>query len=157
MKDFWEETSWPRDSNGSGIRFGLPVVEEEDLDAAFRRERLSLQRRSRMMEEEEEEEGQVAVQVKVEENPYVTQIVGTEGLAETIINERKNSVVFVAMRNCRTCKAINPVYTKIAREYEGDLLFAKADATGRIGKALGKSLGLTSVPSFGENLFTSKL
>ena len=159
MKEFWEETSWPRDSNGSGIRFGLPVVEEEDLDAAFRRERLSLQRRSRMMEEEEEDgdDGQVAVQVKVEENPYVTQIVGTEGLAENIINERKNSVVFVAMKNCRTCKAINPVYTKIAREYEGDLLFAKADATGRIGKALGKSLGLTSVPSFGKNLLNSNL
>jgi hypothetical protein len=142
MKDFWEETSWPRDSNGSGVRFGMPVVEEEDLDAAFRRERLSLQRRSRIVEEEDG--GQVAMQIQVEDNPYVTQIVGLDGLAENIINQRKNSVVFVAMRSCRTCKAINPVFTKIAREYDGDLLFAKADATGKVGKELGKSLGLVS-------------
>ena len=128
----------------------MPVVEEEDLEDAFRRERLSLQRRSRIQEEEEDddEDGRVAVRVKVEENPYVTQIVGTEGLVESIIEQRKSSVVFVAMKSCRTCKAINPVYTRIAREYEGDLMFAKADATGRVGKALGKSLGLVSVPSF---------
>lgn len=148
MKDFWEETSWPRDSNGSGVRFGMPVVEEEDLDEVFRREKLALQRQRIVDDDDEEDDGAVAVQVKVEENPYVTQIVGTDGLAEAIITQRKSSVVFVSMRSCRTCKAINPVYTKIAREYEGDIMFAKADATGRIGKALGKSLGLISVPSF---------
>jgi thiol-disulfide isomerase/thioredoxin len=148
MKEFWEETSWPRDSNGSGVRFGMPVVEENDLDEVFRRERLALQRRRIVDDDEEEDDGAVAVQVKVEENPYVTQIVGTDGLAEAIINQRKSSVVFVSMRSCRTCKTINPVYTKIAREYEGDVMFAKADATGRVGKALGKSLGLISVPSF---------
>lgn len=148
MKEFWEETSWPRDSNGSGVRFGMPVVEENDLDEVFRRERLALQRRRIVDDDEEEDDGAVAVQVKVEENPYVTQIVGTDGLAEAIINQRKSSVLFVSLRSCRTCKTINPVYTKIAREYEGDVMFAKADATGRVGKALGKSLGLISVPSF---------
>ena len=154
MKDFWEETSWPRDSNGSGIRFGMPVMEEEDLDLAFQKERLSLQRRGRMNNYDEEGYGgQVAVKTEVkEQNPYVTQIRGTEGLFETIINQRKNSVVFVAMRSCRTCKSINPIFTKIAREYNGDIMFAKADATGKVGRALGKSLGLVSVPSFGKIL-----
>jgi len=150
MKDFWEETSWPRDSNGSGIRYGMPVVEEEDLDAVFRQERLSLQRRGRVNDDDEDDYGgQVAVKVEVEEqNPYVTQIRGTEGLFETVINQRKNSVVFVSMRSCRTCKSISPIFTKIAREYDGDIMFGKADATGKAGRALGKSLGLVSVPSF---------
>ncbi|EED89279.1 hypothetical protein THAPSDRAFT_263992, partial [Thalassiosira pseudonana CCMP1335] len=49
---------------------------------------------------------------------------------------------------CRTCKGINPVFTRIAREYEGELMFAKADATGSVGKALGRQLGVIAVPSF---------
>jgi len=147
MKDFWEETSWPRDSNGSGVRFGMPVIDEEDLDAVFRREQLSMQRRSRFVEKEEND-GQPAVQAKVEENPFVTQIVGTEDLADIIIDQRKDSVVFVAMRSCRTCKAINPIYTKIAREYVGKVMFAKADATGKVGKTLAASLGIESAPTF---------
>ncbi|KAL3802561.1 hypothetical protein ACHAW5_010954 [Stephanodiscus triporus] len=29
LKDFWEETSWPRDNSGTGVRFGLPVPERK--------------------------------------------------------------------------------------------------------------------------------
>ena len=39
-------------------------------------------------------------------------------------------------------KGINPMFTKMARDRnDGDLLFAKADASGDVGKALGKQLG----------------
>eukprot|EP00804_Cyclotella_cryptica_P031004 CCRYP_013590-RA/>CCRYP_013590-RA protein AED:0.06 eAED:0.06 QI:960/1/1/1/0.66/0.75/4/33/331 len=151
MQDFWEETSWPRDSNGSGVRFGMPVIEEEDLDALFQKERLLIQQGTRIgaRREEVEEEGRTAVQVKIEqENPYVREIFGVQGLADEVITQRKNCVVFVAMRSCRTCKAINPIYTRIAREYDGDLMFAKADASGSAGKALGRQLGVAAVPSF---------
>ncbi|KAL9184199.1 hypothetical protein ACHAXT_002285 [Thalassiosira profunda] len=152
MKDFWEETSWPRDSSGTGVRFGLPVEEEEDLDELFRIEQLELQKRkrSRVGGEGGMDEKEVRKQTRVDEkNPYVAQILGVEGLAESIISRQKDSVVFVAMRSCRTCKGINPIFTKMARERGSEgLMFAKADATGAAGKALGKQLGVVAVPSF---------
>eukprot|EP00581_Thalassiosira_minuscula_P012331 CAMPEP_0183720938 /NCGR_PEP_ID=MMETSP0737-20130205/13417_1 /TAXON_ID=385413 /ORGANISM="Thalassiosira miniscula, Strain CCMP1093" /LENGTH=575 /DNA_ID=CAMNT_0025950893 /DNA_START=98 /DNA_END=1825 /DNA_ORIENTATION=- len=152
MKEFWEETSWPRDSSGTGVRFGLPVVEEEDLDEVFRREQFELQnnRGTRLGSEGGMDQKEVTVQSKIDNNnPYVTQIVGVEGLAENVISKQKNCVVFVAMRSCRTCKGINPIFTKTARERDGgNLMFAKADATGAMGKALGKQLGVVAVPSF---------
>jgi thiol-disulfide isomerase/thioredoxin len=152
MKDFWEETSWPRDSSGTGIRYGFPVQEEEDLDEVFRREQLRMQQRTRVGSVEgggmdkEETTQQILIDQK---NPYVTQIIGVDGLAQEVISKQKDCVVFVAMKSCRTCKGINPVFTKLARDRGGDnLMFAKADATGSIGKALGKQLGVVSVPSF---------
>lgn len=150
---FWEETSWPRDSRGTGERFGLPVAEEEeeDLDAAFRREQAQLSTpRTRVSSEGGMDDKEARRQSQADQkNPYVTQIVGVEGLAETVIAQRRDCVIFVAMRSCRTCKSINSVFTKIARERDGsELLFAKADATGVTGKALGKQLGIVSVPSF---------
>lgn len=151
LKDFWEETSWPRDNSGTGVRFGLPVPEEEDLDESFRIEQLQLQnRRTRVGSEGGMDEKEVQRQSTVDnQNPYVTQIVSVEGLAEIIISKRRSCVVFVAMQSCRTCKSINTMFTKIARErVGGELLFAKADATGASGKALGKQLGIVAVPSF---------
>jgi hypothetical protein len=151
LKDFWEETSWPRDNSGTGVRFGLPVPEDEDLDEKFRIEQLQLRnRRTRVGSEGgmdvKEEQVQSTADIK---NPYVAQIVGVEGLAETIISKRRSCVVFVAMRSCRTCKSINTMFTKIARERDGgELMFAKADATGAVGRALGKQLGIVAVPSF---------
>jgi len=101
------------------------------------------------------DEKEVQKQTKVDErNPYVTQIVGVEGLAETIISKQETGVVFVAMKSCRTCKGINPIFTKLARDRQkksssgGDLIFAKADASGAAGKALGRQLGVVAVPAF---------
>ena len=154
LKDFWEETSWPRDSSGTGLRFGLPVSEDEDLDEQFLVERSELEngRRIRVGGEGGMDEKEVQGVSKVDEkNPYVTHIVGVDGLAENIISKQRTSVVFVAMRSCRTCKGINPVFTRLARERSadgGDLLFAKADASGPVGKALGRQLGLVAVPLF---------
>ena len=142
-----------RDSSGMGIRFGMPVKEEEDLDEEFRREQERIQTRLRVgnemgggMDDTETTKQQL---IGDQQNPYVTQIVGVDGLAEEVISKQKTSVVFVAMRSCRTCKGINPVFTKLARERGSDeLMFAKADATGATGKALGRQLGVQSVPSF---------
>ena len=152
MRDFWEETSWPRDSSGTGIRYGFPVVEEEDLDEIFRKEQERMQQRTRVGSTEgggmddDETSKQLLIDQK---NPYVTQIIGVDGLAQEVISKQKDCVIFVAMRSCRTCKGINPIFTKLARERGSDeLMFAKADATGASGKALGKQLGVESVPSF---------
>mmetsp|Transcript_23368 Transcript_23368/g.44263 ORF Transcript_23368/g.44263 Transcript_23368/m.44263 type:complete len:199 (+) Transcript_23368:1-597(+) len=153
MKDFWEEASWPRDSSGTGVRYGFVTEEEEDLDALFRAEQLQMQQRrpdasaERTLDPAEEAElDEQATEDR--QNPYVKQIIGVEGLAEHVTSQRKSCVVFVAMRSCRTCKGINPVFTKIAREHGSDLMFAKADATGGAGKALGRQLGVDAVPSF---------
>ena len=36
LKDFWEYTSWPRDSDGTGdTRYGLPVSETDDFDLVY--------------------------------------------------------------------------------------------------------------------------
>jgi len=152
LKDFWEETSWPRDSSGMGIRFGMPAEEEEDLDEQFRREQERMQTRIRVGSEVGGgmDDTETTKQVLIDQtNPYVTQIVGVDGLAQEVVSKQKDCVVFVAMRSCRTCKGINPVFTKLARERGSDeLMFAKADATGATGKALGRQLGIVSVPSF---------
>ena len=174
IQDFWEETSWPRDNSGTGIRYGLPVLSDEDdddddddedeLDESFRNIDQPLswavkqQRQQKLgtrvgsvggMDEQEVQRQTIVDNT----NPYVTQIVGIDGLATNIIYPRRNSVVFVAMRSCRTCsKSINTMYTKLARDRDtkGDtnILFAKADATGSTGRALGKQLGIVAVPSF---------
>jgi len=172
IQDFWEETSWPRDNSGTGIRYGLPVLsddddededEEDELDESFRNIDQPLswavkqQRQQKLgtrvgsvggMDEQEVQKQTIVDNT----NPYVTQIVGIDGLATNIIYPRRNSVVFVAMRSCRTCKSINTMYTKLARDRDtkGDtnILFAKADATGSTGRALGKQLGIVAVPSF---------
>ena len=153
MKDFWEETSWPRDSSGTGIRYGFPVQEEEDLDELFRKEQERMQQRARVGSPEERggmDNEETTKQLLIDEkNPYVTQIMGVDGLAQKVISQQKDCVIFVAMRSCRTCKGINPIFTKLARERGGDnLMFAKADATGASGKALGRQLGVEAVPSF---------
>jgi thiol-disulfide isomerase/thioredoxin len=153
MKDFWEETSWPRDSSGTGIRYGFPVQEEEDLDELFRKEQERMQQRARVGSPEERggmDNEETTKQLLIDEkNPYVTQIMGVDGLAQKVISQQKDCVIFVAMRSCRTCKGINPAFSKLARERGGDnLMFAKADATGASGKALGRQLGVESVPSF---------
>jgi len=152
LKDFWEETSWPRDSSGMGIRFGMPAEEEEDLDEQFRREQERMQTRIRVGSElgGGMDDTETTKQVLIDQtNPYVTQIAGVDGLAQEVVSKQKDCVVFVAMRSCRTCKGINPVFTKLARERgSGELMFAKADATGATGKALGRQLGIVSVPSF---------
>ena len=96
------------------------------------------------------------------ENPYVLQILDVQGLAEQIIYPQRNCIVFVAMRYCRTCKSINTMFTKLARDAreeeeeeedggngnEWTMVFAKVDATGASGRALGKQLGIVAVPSF---------
>ncbi len=153
MKDFWEETSWPRDSSGTGIRYGFPVQEEEDLDELFRKEQEGMQQRARVGSPEERggmDNEETTKQLLIDEkNPYVTQIMGVDGLAQKVISKQKDCVIFVAMRSCRTCKGINPIFSKLARERGGDnLMFAKADATGASGKALGRQMGVESVPSF---------
>jgi hypothetical protein len=156
MKDFWEETSWPRDSSGTGVRYGLPALDDEEdddyLDEAFQLERMQLRStniRTRIGGEGGMDDDEVQLQTELDEqNPYVTRIAGVDGLASNILSRRRSSVVFVSMRSCRTCKRIDSMFTKMARECNNGLMYAKADTTGLGGKMLGRQLGVVAVPAF---------
>ena len=163
LKDFWEYTRWPRDASGTNKRYGLPVVEElgslsedEDDDGPmisappFRGS--EAQSEPEVSEEDEKEAAN---------NPYVMMVSGVKGLQEQIVGDEMTGILFLSAPFCRTCRYLKPQYQRMARRYnedaeyhsdaEGsnkDFIFAKAEATGKIGKDLGKALGCDSVPSF---------
>jgi thiol-disulfide isomerase/thioredoxin len=149
LKDFWELTSWPRDSAGAGdIRYGLPVM--EDLDTVLQERMVSeppsIGTPGKFQEEEREARAQ---QSKSDaENPYVITVRGVDGLQRDIIAAEKDCLLFLSAPWCRTCRYLSPQYTRMARENSHGVVFAKADASGNIGKALGKALEVDAVPAF---------
>ena len=185
LSDFWEQTSWPRDSSGtSNTRYGLPVREDpyEETDARFlvsespfRRENFQ---RVDMSEEEELSNGGYPVGVGggstattagdttsrgggrgVQDNPYVLNIVGVAGVESEIIEQEKDCIMFLSAKFCKTCKTINPVYTRMARlnqensdddddDETNEICFIKAEASGVLGKELGRYLSVDAVPAF---------
>lgn len=148
LKDFWEHTSWPRDSAGAGnTRYGLPVMEE--VDTLFKERMISEPPPLSKSSYHEEEKKARAEQLKTDaENPYVMTVRGVEGLQRDIIAAEKDCLLFLSAPWCRTCRYISPQYTRMAREASVEVTFAKADTTGNIGKALGKALEVDAVPAF---------
>mmetsp|Transcript_6536 Transcript_6536/g.11253 ORF Transcript_6536/g.11253 Transcript_6536/m.11253 type:complete len:109 (+) Transcript_6536:1-327(+) len=53
---------------------------------------------------------------------------------------------------CKTCRSINPIYTRMARlnqeNENSNISFIKAEASGAMGKELGRHLSVRAVPSF---------
>ena len=177
MADFWEQTTWPRDSSGGGnTRFGFPVKESfEDLEAMGAVRVLAppskrpLQRQyvpstplidrepstsSPTSPEEVGEHQQLPTQQK---NPFVKDIAGVRGMQQDIMNAQLDCLLFLSAKFCKTCKSINPLYTRMARlamEEPSDdptkikITFAKAEASGMSGKELGKALEVDAVPAF---------
>ena len=158
LKDFIEYSTWPTDSSGGGtrmVRYGLPVLEEEDDDVnefTMISEPPSV---AEMVLRNREEAA------KDDQNPFVRRIIGEPGFYETIVREERDSVLFLSATFCRTCKTLNPRFTNLARttmeesgsygledeNYNG-LLFAKADTGGKAGKELSRLLNIDSVPAF---------
>jgi len=148
LKDFWELTSWPRDSAGAGdTRYGMPVL--EDLDTLFQERMVSEPPSMSKSTFQEEEKKAQEEQVKADaENPHVITVRGVEGLQRDIIAAEKDCLLFLSAPWCRTCRYLSPQYTRMAREASVEVTFAKADASGKIGKALGKALDVDAVPAF---------
>lgn len=149
LKDFWELTSWPRDSAGAGdTRYGLPVL--QDIDTVFQERMVaeppSIGQGAKFQEQERKARAQ---QAKADaENPYVMTIRGVDGLQRDVIAAEKDCLLFLSAPWCRTCRYLSPQYTRMARETSDEVMFAKADASGNIGKALGKALEVDAVPAF---------
>lgn len=147
LKDFWESASWPRDSAGTGnTRFGLPVIDSfvEVEDERMISEAPSVS--------EKFIPGNTKDPYKKGENPFVLDIEGLSELNEKVLSPEKDCVLFLSAPFCRTCKKLSPQFTSFARKkqssFDEDIIFAKAHATGPLGKDLGRSLNVDAVPAF---------
>ena len=138
MGDFLELVSWPREAEGGNIRFGLPVI--EDLDDV------------------EQEEATVVAQsppdqsgYQEKKNPYILDINKLSELNSEVLDTKKDCMLFLSAAYCRTCKYLSPQYLKLAREHMragDDVVFAKANAVGKLGKEIRQVLGVDAVPAF---------
>jgi thiol-disulfide isomerase/thioredoxin len=167
LSDFWEMTSWPRDSSGTGtVRYGLPVRDDGSdddgefmlLESPYRKQ----QQKSVQPEDEYDEiggfDGKPAKESSsprnraIQNNPYVLNVLGVEGLQSEVVEPESDCIVFMSAKFCKTCRSINPLYTRMARlRQENDnsnLAFIKAEASGPMGKALGRHLSVRAVPAF---------
>jgi len=173
LSDFWEQMSWPRDSSGSGTtRFGLPVrddsddVEKEFMISAAPYDAIQRNRQVRLDDDDDDDVdiGEVASSSAplssprgsnraIQKNPYVLDIMDMDGLQSEIVVPQKNCILFMSARFCKTCKTINPAYTRMARmnsenDHANDFTFVKAETSGATGKELAAQLSVRAVPSF---------
>jgi len=142
LSEFWELASWPRDASGSNIRFGFPAV--EDLN--------TIANELEYLEEDEQEEEE-SITTTSQKNPFVMDINGVNGLVHDIIETEQTALLFLSAPWCRTCKSLLPGYTRMARQQQSNtnknnILFAKADTSGPLGKELGRTLNIEAIPTF---------
>lgn len=146
LADFWEQSTWPQDASSvSAVRFGLPAIEEKDLDLDSLISEIPTTRQSKLSEEEDSQ-----LPEPVRENPYVEPIVGVSGLKSDIEEAGLDCILFLSAKFCKTCKTINPRFTRMAQQAQDSspVVYAKAEASGRYGKELGKALEVDAVPAF---------
>ena len=87
----------------------------------------------------------------IQDNPFVRQVASVAGMQEEIVEPGLDSIMFLSARFCKTCKSLNPQFTRLARTYgeiNGNIKFVKAEATGTYGKELGRVLETDAVPAF---------
>lgn len=140
--DYAEIEIWPSYTvDGAPLRFGFPAAKELALETKI----------DKMMAG-----NTVDMEVtnkRAQRNPYVASLESLKDVRSWIIEEKKDAVVFFAAPYCKTCRSINPLYTRMARiskDVKGDaeFLFAKASITGKAGKQLTFTFNIDSVPTF---------
>mmetsp|Transcript_26388 Transcript_26388/g.61813 ORF Transcript_26388/g.61813 Transcript_26388/m.61813 type:complete len:610 (+) Transcript_26388:218-2047(+) len=171
LADFWEQMSWPRDSSGSGTtRFGLPVREDLDDVDILKEDMISeapydptQANRKGIRDDDDDDIGEFGTSSSritpsknnraIQKNPFVLNIMDMDGFQSEIVQPKKSCVMFMSARFCKTCKTINPAYTRMARiNQDGDnanhLTFVKAETSGALGKEFAAQLSVRAVPSF---------
>lgn len=147
MKDYWELTTWPRDTAGAAnVRFGFPVIDDVSIDnddelyeEAAPPLSTSTPKSPKLPKDE----------FAGKNNPFILNINSIEDLSSDILGEKKKCVLFLSSTSCRTCKYLMPQYTKISRDSgDSEVLFAKANAFTKEGKKLSKLLQVDAVPAF---------
>ncbi|GAX16655.1 hypothetical protein FisN_23Lh215 [Fistulifera solaris] len=171
MGDYWESSTWPRDIE-SNARFGFPTTsfslwmeetedeEEEGLMVVrntspllnmLREQKNSPIRDKTPRSKKPVSEAAAAAKERQEQNPHnILQFQGVRGLQDYIVDGELTGCVFLSAPFCRTCRYLRPQYQRLSRLQKGkrDIVFCQADATGEIGKELGRYLGVDAVPSF---------
>ena len=171
MGDYWESSTWPRDID-SNARFGFPVTalslwmeesqdEEEEGEIVMRgttplfnmlrdQKKTPIRDKTPRTKKPQSEALAAAIE-RQEQNPHnILQFQGVRGLKDYIVDAELNGCVFLSAPFCRTCRYLRPQYQRLSRMQKGkrDVVFCQADATGEIGKELGRYLGVEAVPSF---------
>jgi len=149
LQDFWESASWPRDSNGANVRYGLPVIDDIDLDAEMINEAPATS--NPVVRRRNDDDNIGGQSTKEQKNPYVLDVNSVSDLNHHVLTSDKHCVLFMSASWCRTCKYLQSPYSRMARETSGehkDLFFAKANTAGMKGKEIGKALDVDAVPTF---------
>ena len=166
LSEYWEGATWPRDA-GSNVRFGLPSL-EADEDRAYQ-----LSGRDDVDDEDDDAGSPTTSKFVDGDNPHVMQLVGVKGVQQEIMNPQRDGLLFLSAPFCRTCRYLTPQYQRLARRetekttmmmttttqatsettsdtsnLTREIFFAKADATGKVGKELGRRLNIDAVPTF---------
>lgn len=109
LPDFWEQTTWPRDSNGINVRFGLPVVDEDEDELEDEEEEdymvsaPPLRRTQKQYMEtappmDADNDSGLSEDPESPPNPYVQNVVGVRGLQREIVDTKRDGVVFLSAR-----------------------------------------------------------
>lgn len=170
MGDYWESSTWPRDIE-SNARFGFPTTafslwmeetqDEEEGEIVMRntspllnmlREQKNAPIRDKTPRTKKpRSDALAAAKERQEQNPHnILQFQGVRGLKDYIVDAELNGCIFLSAPFCRTCRYLRPQYQRLSRMQKGKrgIVFCQADATGEIGKELGRYLGVDAVPSF---------
>lgn len=168
--DYWESSTWPRDIEANA-RFGFPTTkfsvwmeEKQDEEEGemvmrdtspllnmLREQKNDPLRDNTPRTKKPQSEALAAAKERQEQNPHkILQFQGVRGLQDYIVDAELSGCVFLSAPFCRTCRYLRPQYQRLSRLQKGkrDIVFCQADATGEIGKELGRYLGVDAVPSF---------
>jgi hypothetical protein len=113
LGDFWEQSTWPRDSSGSAqIRFGLPVVDDPNLDEELMiaeaplRPGTGVKRQASTYESfdfsNKDDYLEDAPPTPVQENPFVYQVAGVQGVKAEIMEQESDCILFLSAKFCKT-------------------------------------------------------
>jgi len=161
--DYTEIKVWPQDStDGAAVRFGFPGIQELTLEArmdtmmgAFdkNRQKQSPNGSGVATDTNSADQNKAPKKKKKQQNPFIIEIESLSDITEEIRNTKKDAVLFVSAPYCRLCRAIGPLYNRMARisneELNSDVQFAKAvTGTSKAMKQLTFTLQIDSVPTF---------
>ena len=155
MKDYWELTTWPRDTAGAAnVRFGFPVIDDLDFLSNTDDDDIEINEKKVMISAPPRTNAPSPRKLPKDEfvgktNPFIFDINGVDDLSSKILREKKQCVLFLSSTSCRTCKYLTPQYTKLSRDFsDSEIVFAKLNAFTKKGKELSKVLEVDAVPAF---------
>jgi len=161
VRDLWEQTTWPRDSEGMNVRFGFPPPvgfgdEEDNEDEVegegeeYEKEMALIIEGSMELEEERSPPGASGFgsgSGSGSTSASVTSVKNISDVSSEISDNNENAVLFLSAPWCRTCKYMTPSFNRLSRQ-EPEVKFCKVSISSEEGKEVSRLLGVEVVPSF---------